>query len=198
MAKRKREWTDEQIAAVISHCESGKTWEEISAIVGRPAEACKTRYYLQPKELRKQKPKTRRRNMTPMRMHTGETYGAVTIGDALPGDERRYHAHWECCESDAVLTQAESNAHRRSPPSRCAKCHAKEPSDLPWTADEDATVLRLRTESKTWAEIAAHMHRTVKATQERYYSVRAKRPQASPGDLYGLWTRAMDAVRAAQ
>ena len=72
------------------------------------------------------------------------------------------------------------------------------PRENQWTPEMDATVLRLRTESKTWAEIAAHVQRPLDATRTRYYMVRAKRPHIDRGDLYGLWARAMDAVRAAQ
>jgi photosystem II stability/assembly factor-like uncharacterized protein len=71
-------------------------------------------------------------------------------------------------------------------------------NENPWTAEDDATVLRLRTEGKTWARIAAHVHRPLDATRTRYYMVRAKRPETATGDLYGLWARAMDTVRAAQ
>ena len=71
-------------------------------------------------------------------------------------------------------------------------------SALDWTEEEDAQLVRCRLAQMTFAETAAILGRTKKAAETRYYDIRAKRPQASPGDLYGLWTRAMDAVRAAQ
>ena len=71
-------------------------------------------------------------------------------------------------------------------------------NESPWTAEEDAQLVRCRLAGMTFAETAAILGRTKMATETRYYGIRAKRPQASPGDLYGLWARAMDTVRAAQ
>ena len=71
-------------------------------------------------------------------------------------------------------------------------------SDSPWKEDEDAQLVRCRLDGMTFAETAAILGRTKMATETRYYGIRAKRPQAAPGDLYGLWCQAMAAVRAAQ
>jgi hypothetical protein len=67
-----------------------------------------------------------------------------------------------------------------------------------WTTEEDAQLVRCRLACMTFAETAAILGRTKMATETRYYAVRDKRPKPADDSLYGMWTCAMDTVRAAQ
>ena len=71
-------------------------------------------------------------------------------------------------------------------------------NENPWTAEEDAQLVRYRLRGATFAETAALLRRTKKATETRYYDIRGNRPKPADESLYGLWCQAMDAVRAAQ
>jgi hypothetical protein len=62
----------------------------------------------------------------PKRCHTGEAYGAITVGRLLDVKESRgtilYEIRWSCCERDDRMSQSKLNINRRDQPRQCIEC----------------------------------------------------------------------------
>jgi hypothetical protein len=72
----------------------------------------------------------------PKRCHTGEHYGAITVGRLLDVKESRgtikYEITYTCCGKETHMTQKELNVYRGNMPGQCLACRkaGKKPINL--------------------------------------------------------------------
>lgn len=56
------------------------------------------------------------------RNHANQTYGALQVGNRVPGEKDRYETTYTCCGRTKTMDQSTLNFYRQQPIAQCIEC----------------------------------------------------------------------------